>query len=316
MDLKNLPPRESFSPDIPGLQIAWDSTSLGALKECPRKYELNIVHGITPRNISVHLTFGLHYHAALEHYDHAKCAGADHAAATRAAVRYCLEATWDHERQRPWASDDSNKNRFTLTRSVVWYLAQFEHDPVETVVLANGKPAVELSFRMELSYMAPTEQPYMLCGHLDRLGVFNDQVWILDRKTSKSTLGSDFFSKYSPDNQFSIYMLGAGVVYKTPAVGLIVDAVQVAVGFSRYARGFVNRTQAQLEEFYKDLGFWITAAERYAEAEYWPMNDKSCSNYGGCPYRDLCAKDPRTRDQWLSGYHTRMWDPLKVRGDI
>ena len=28
----------SFSTEIPNLQLAWDSTSLGLLKECPRKY--------------------------------------------------------------------------------------------------------------------------------------------------------------------------------------------------------------------------------------------------------------------------------------
>ena len=56
----------AFSKSLPGLQIAWDSTSLGTLKECPRKYQYSIMLGKQPREISVHLTFGLYYHAALE----------------------------------------------------------------------------------------------------------------------------------------------------------------------------------------------------------------------------------------------------------
>ena len=308
--------RTSFSTDLPQLQIAWDSTSLGAFKECPRKYQLNIVLGLVPRETSVHLTFGLHYHGILERYDHAKSRGQSHAQAVTTAVRYGLKVTWDKAKGRPWISDDPNKNRFTLIRSVVWYLEQFAEDPVETIILDNGKPAVELSFRMELGYTSFTGEPYLLSGHIDRLGVFNDQVWILDRKTSKSTLGSDFFEKYNPDNQFSIYTLATQVVYKKPAVGLIVDAVQVAVGFSRFARGLVHRTPAMLEEFHKDIGLWIKQAETYAEMGYWPMNDKSCNNYGGCPYRHVCSKDPRTRTQWMNSLAVRLWDPLSTRGDI
>src|SRR5438046_4651295 len=55
-----------------GMQLAWDSTSMGLLKECPRKYQLSILEGWTPKRTSVHLLFGLWYHGALERYDHAK----------------------------------------------------------------------------------------------------------------------------------------------------------------------------------------------------------------------------------------------------
>ena len=47
----------------------------------------------------------------------------------------------------PMEFEDTIKTRFTLLRSVVWYLEQFENDPCETVILADGRPAVELSFR-------------------------------------------------------------------------------------------------------------------------------------------------------------------------
>src|SRR5690606_32074132 len=150
----------AFSKEIPFLQIGWDSTSLGLLKECPRKYYYNMVLGRQSRGDNVHLTFGGHYHKALEIYDHMKSAGADHEEATDYALRYCLEATTERigatdenpkgTGWRPWVSDDSNKNRFTLTRSVLWYLEHFRDDPLKTIQLANGKPAVELSFRFEI----------------------------------------------------------------------------------------------------------------------------------------------------------------------
>jgi hypothetical protein len=61
------------SPFIEGtrLQFAWDSTSLGYLKECPRKYYYTMIEGWRGRGESVHLRFGQEYHAALEHYDRA-----------------------------------------------------------------------------------------------------------------------------------------------------------------------------------------------------------------------------------------------------
>ena len=39
---------------------------------------------------------------------------------------------------------------------------------------AEGKPAVELSFRFELPYGPSDDQPYLLCGPLDRVAADPD----------------------------------------------------------------------------------------------------------------------------------------------
>lgn len=304
---------------IPGtdVQYAIDSTSLGLLKECGFKYYLSIVLGYQPRAQSVHLTFGTLYHAACERYDHARAQGKPHDKAQIIALRYALEETWDQTTDRPWASDHSSKNRETLIRTVAWYLDQFSDDPLETVILADGKPAVELSFRFNTHYKLDSGQPYILCGHLDRVVTFQGHTYISDKKTTSSTLSQDFFDKFSPDNQFTLYALASKVIYATPVVGLIVDAAQVAVSFSRFQRGFVPRHESVLEEWYKDLGWYLVQAEAYAKANYWPRNDKSCGSYGGCPFRPICAKPPESREEWLkAGFSKRVWNPLVVRGDI
>lgn len=307
----------SFSPHTPGLQIAWDSTSMGALKECPRKYEYSIMQGFVPRQTSVHLIFGLHYHAALEWYDHKRSAGMSHAEALREATRRALVISWDKEKNRPWTSDDKYKNRFTLVRSIVWYLDQFANDALKTVQLANGKPAVELSFRLELEVSSPSGEPYLVCGHLDRLVEHGERIMVLDRKTTKSTVTPEFFDQFSPHNQFSTYAFASRVIYNTPAQGIIVDAAQVAVGFTRFQRGIVSRTEEQLNDWMGDFVFWLRLAEEFAHTGYWPQNDKSCGNYGGCPYRSVCAKGPSTRQMWLKAdFEQRTWNPLIARGDI
>jgi hypothetical protein len=305
------------SPFIPGtsLQYAWDSTSLGYLKECPRKYYYTIVEGWRQKGSSVHLEFGGLYHSALERYDDHRAHGQDHESALHDVVTAALNESW------PWPHDHNTKTRFNLIRSIVWYLDQFVEDAAKTVILANGKPAVELSFRFELSrwpseswQSLESDQPYLLCGHLDRLVEFSGGTYVMDRKTTGSTLGGYYFDGYNPDNQMSLYSIAGRLVYNTPVRGVIIDAAQVAVGFTRFDRGFSHRTEAQLEEWMKDLGFYLDQAERFARDGYWPMNDRSCHNYGGCPFRKVCSKDPAVRQTFLeSDFERRPWNPLEVR---
>jgi hypothetical protein len=307
----------AFHPDKKMLQLSWDSTSLGTFKECPRKYFFTMVMGRAPRRESVHLIFGTLYHSGLEKYDHEKAAGTDHEAAVLSAVRYTLEKAWNRKLGRTWVSDDPNKNLETLIRTIVWYLDQFKDDTLETVILANGKPAVELSFKFQTDYYTADGIPFMLCGHLDRLVTWDGVPFILDHKTTKSTIGEDFFSKFTPDNQFSLYPVAAKVVYQTPVKGIIVNGAQIAVNFSRFQRSTIPRSEDFLNEWYNDTGFWLKQAESCAEASYWPANDKSCGNYGGCPFRSVCSKPPSSRIQWLnSTFVERSWDPTISRGDI
>jgi len=306
----------AFSKITPGLQTYWDSTSLSALKKCPRFYQLSIVEGWALRTESVHLTFGTLYHSGIERYDHARALGEDHDSAVSLAVQYLLEKTWDSKLGRPWTSDDKNKNRLTLVRSVVWYLDQFSPDPFSTVILANGKPAVELSFKFDSGLKIGHGESVYLCGHLDRVAKLEDDIYILDKKTTKSTLGQDFFDKFTPDNQMSLYTFAGKVVYELPIKGIIVDGAQIAVTFSRFLRGTVQRTDSQLEEWFQDLKWWLAQAEAYAQGNHWPMNEQSCGNYGGCAFREICSKSPSVREKWKEALmHRRVWDPTVARGN-
>jgi hypothetical protein len=309
----------SFSQNIQFLQMAWDSTSMGTLKECPRKYYLTIVSSYFPTEQNIHLTFGILYHQALEAYDHARAQGKTHAQAKVVAVRTALTQSWNKELNRPWASLDPNKNRFTLVRSVVWYLAQFERDSIQTIILSNGRPAVELSFRFATDYYAPDGQPFILCGHLDKLGRLENQTYVIDRKTSKYSIDERFFSSFSPDNQMSTYAFAGKIIYETPSAGVIIDGAQILVNSTRFNRGFAPRTDSQLTEWYKEWGYYVGEAISFAERHYWPMNDKSCGNYGGCPFRGICSLSPEVREQFIGNparFVRRTWDPLQVRGDV
>lgn len=323
--------REGDSPFLPGtcIQHSWDSTSLGWLKRCPRLYQYQMIEGWRKKETGADLRFGILYHKGLEEYDKLRQSWA-HEESLAMVVSMLLEATWElpdemvgdpvTDNGTPWDTGRTDKNRYTLIRSVVWYLDQFgQSDPAETVILENGKPAVELSFKMELDWGPEStintrgRSPYLLCGHLDRIVTFLDGPYVMDRKTTKATISSYYFDQFEPDNQMTLYTIAAKVIFHTPVRGVIIDAAQIAVGFTRFSRGFTYRTDAQIEEWLADLRYWFNNAERYATDSYWPMNDKACFN---CHFRNICSKDPAVRSNFLESEFTQEdpWNPLKSRG--
>lgn len=309
----------AFSSTVPKLQIAWDSVSLGLLKECPRKYQYTLIEGWQHKKTSHHLVFGIWYHSSLEKYDRARAKGASHDDALRQAVSTALEISGTRNEDgtfSPYISDDKNKTRETLVRTVIWYLEQFSSDPAETIILDNGQPAVELSFRFDTHYSAPDGQNYILCGHLDRMVNFAGDAYVMDRKTTKGTISSNYFDQFHPDSQMSQYTVAGKVVYNLPVRGVIIDAAQIGVTFSRFERAFASRTQGELDEWMQDTFVWLRQNETFVEADHWPMNDKSCSKYGGCVFLNVCNKDPSVRKTFLEAdFVKRIWDPLQVRGE-
>lgn len=311
----------SFSAQLPGLQLAVDSTSLGAYKTCPLLYYYSIICGWKPKHESVHLTFGLLLHRAREHYEHAKVEGQSHDDALDRALDEILRLTWVKELKRGWISGDSNKNRHTLLRSIIWYLDKYgQDDSFRTVVLANGKPAVELSFRFDSGYtFDSTRERVLFCGHFDRLAVFNDDFYVPDIKSTYHAIDASYFAKFTPDNQFSMYTLAGKVAFSVPAKGVVLDAVQVLVNGTRFQRALVPRTDQQVQEWLADSYQVLSEMEHSALTGHWRQNDKACHNQYGrpCDFREVCTRPPAAREQWLkAAYGKRIWDPLQRRGDV
>lgn len=281
-----------------------------------------MLEGWSGRGESIHLEFGILYHEALETYEHYRFSNLDHEQALISVVRGTLVKTWRDG--KPWrgakdlSPDDktSLKNREYLIRTIVWYLDKFKDDPAKTRMHpVTGKPMVELHFQFEIGTGSGLlNPPYTLCGHLDRVVDFQDQPFVMDRKSTTTTLGSYYFEQFEPDNQMSLYTIASQIAFKTPVKGVIIDAAQIAVGFSRFVRSFIFKTPDQIDEWLKDLKIWLRQAEIFADKNYWPMNDKSCHKYGGCPFREICSKSPSVRDKFLeSNFERRMWNPLIPR---
>lgn len=335
--------------DATGVQFAWDGTSLKLAETCLRKYQYKMILGWQPERKSVHLLFGGWYATALESYYKYVADGMSQNEALIEVVHEALTETWEFpdceecngegtamypcgdggvhyevtricdackgegkitEGGQSWQSDHNTKTRENLIRTIVWYIDQFgEDDSCKTVILSNGQPAVEHSFRLEW------DNDIVYCGHLDRLVEYGGHHYVQDQKTTGSTITSRFFDGFNPDSQMSGYTFAGKALFGIPVKGVMIDGAQIAVGFTRFERGFTFRSEDQLNEWYDNSMYHITRAQQATRDNYFPLNPSSCGNYGGCEFRHICSKAPSIREQFLKGDFVKgkRWDPLEVR---
>jgi hypothetical protein len=330
------------SPFLPGtkIQFAWDSTSLGYLKTCPRLYQYHMLEGWVPKEESIHLRFGQEYHSAIQDFENLTAEGLPFDDACCETVRQLLLRIrdWDPD---PTLKPYANKNKDQLLHLVVAYLDEFRNDSCETFILENGKPAVELSFRFELDwgpkaaqeeevvcrmranedYGDPTAvgQPYLLCGHLDRVVSFNDDLFVLDHKTTATTPTDYYFNQYTPNNQMTLYAFAGKVVMDSPIRGVVVEAAHVTVDKPMtFIRRPTYRPDDVIDEWLDDLEYHLNTAEAFAEAEHWPMNDTACDKFGGCRFREVCSRPASVRESYLKADFVQLpegerWNPLRSR---
>lgn len=297
-----------------GVQFAWDATSLSNFMKCPRYYQLVNLEGWQPRQKSVHLLFGGWFASAIENYHKHRHAGASHDEATLAQTQWLLEETWDEDKwDGAWISGHDTKTRETLVRSFVWYVEHYltldeEVFPI-TLVGDEQRPALELSFTMDLG------DDILWCGHMDRVVSPGEGTYVMDQKTTGGAISSYFFKGFLLDPQMSGYTLAGKTLYHLPLKGVIIDAIEIKVGFTRFGRGFVNRSESQLEEFVEVAKSYIADAQRMTADGNFRPNFASCGNYGGCAFREVCTKSPEHRENFLRADFTRQprWDPLERR---
>lgn len=301
-----LPASNSFRD---GIQFAWDNSSLSLLRSCPRKYYYRMVLGIKPKGENVHLKFGLLYHQALEYHDKLIAQG-EKLASTRAR----LVARWIMANSWGWVSDHKLKNRSNLIRAVLAYCDHYRQDATKTLILANGKPAVELSFRYQTDYKTPWGDQYLLCGHLDRIATLETGLYIMDRKTTSKAFAFNYIDTYKPNGQMMQYTSGGKVTFHPDIQGVMIDAVYISTNLDDFGRFMASYTRDQLDEWYDNTHYYISMAERYAQQQKYPQNFDSCHTYSGCPYRPICGRDPSVRERFIrADFEVEVWDPLRTR---
>lgn len=305
--------------DSTGAQFAWDSTSLSLAETCLRKYYYKMLCGWQPARKSAHLIFGGLYASALEHFHKAIADGVPREQATRDVVHEALIDTWEYEVDEagdpiegsgtPWESDHNLKTRGNLIRTIIWYLDHFENDACSTIILSDGTAAVEHSFKL------PVDNSIILSGHLDRLVEYSHDPYIQDQKTTGATISSHYFDTWNPSMQMSMYTFAGKAIFNLPVKGVMIDAAQIAVGFSRFVRGFTFRDDGALNEWYDNTMTLIERTRATTVEQSFPMNSSACGNYGGCEFRHICSRSPSVRENFLRGDFVQgpIWNPLENR---
>ena len=288
---------QMFSSTEPNLQLVWDATSLTSLSRCPRQYLYRHLLHYTSTSAAAPLLFGLLMHKALE------ISIRDSLSLENLLSRITAEEEKTIS-SLPTDEDDSRYSPRALLRAIVWYHDHYSHDSLSPLLI-NSSPAAELSFHF------PFLPPFSLSGHLDLVATLGDEIYVVDHKTTTSTLSPWYFERFSPDIQMSLYTLASGVIFSSPASGVIINAIQTMATGTRFLRGFATRSPEQLTEFHLLLENLLEMAQKYARENFWPMNQASCF---GCKFRSVCAKSPSTRNLWLESDFTKSpWDTTKIR---
>lgn len=318
-------PEDRLSFTTEGTQWAFDATSLKVADTCLRRYQYEILEGWQSPFKKVDLWFGGLYASALEHFHKYLAEGRDREDCLRQVVHEALISSWDHDLDeegnripgtgKPRTYDHTAKTRENLIRTIVWYADTFEHEIFKTYTTAEGKPAVEFSFHL------PISDDISFVGHIDRLCLdAAGEIFVHDQKTTGQTISPHYFAGFKPDIQMAMYTFAGKVIYQAPVKGVIIDAAQVVVGFSRFSRAPVLFTDDELDEWYKEMQDLIESiryhTKRYVNEKIdLPRRPASCGNYGGCPFRNVCSRPPQVREAYLRAdfVQSRKWDPAQPR---
>lgn len=289
-----------------------DNTSLAMFKECPRKYYYGILQGYRPKTKAPPLEFGKVYHTALETFDRETAKGMDREEVLRKALREALESA-DGE----GFTTDSRRSRLSLARAIVWYVDTYREDVMKTAILPNGKPAVELSFRIELPFVfSDSDEPVLYCGHIDKVAEYNGKLYAVEHKHTVSGLYDSYWDRYVFSSQISGYVLALKTQFNLDTAGALIDSTQVGATFARFGRRIAHRVEAHQQEWILDLSYWMSQLDLCIRSDRWAHNTESCSKYGGCQFRSVCFTSPSVRQAVLDAeFRIEKWDPLKPRGE-
>lgn len=325
------PLQNSFLPNYPNLQWAWDATSLRTLLGCERRYMLSNLERYDRAGVAREA--GRVVHAGIESWNRWRCrqpaelpdaeidTGARIAMRDTALAMFGPEgagaATWER-----WSQRDHNRTPYTLLRAVWWYCVETANSNVQPALLpGTEEPAVEVSFafpiplRLPPDHGLPSIDNYHLCGHMDGLAHFEPGLWTREYKTTSTTLGRSWANRYNPDVQTDLYDLAASTMLGDvlPVQGVILTGVQLGVNFTRIENYRIARTPNHRSEFLADVQAHIKNAERCALSGHWPMRTTGCFL---CDFLGNCQLSPPSRGTFLRADFDRRparWNPIEER---
>jgi hypothetical protein len=300
-----------------------DSTMISCFRSCPQKFYKEFVLGLRPTGLSVDLHAGGCFATAIETVGRAVFEeNLDLPRAIGRGFAAFMDAWGDFVPMK-----DTPKTRDNVWRAIEEYFLRFSPrvDHIQPFLI-NGKPTYEYTFAIPLEPachpleisdwnetpvlfpLHPSGEPFLYSGRLDRLGTWNGKVVGQDEKTTTS-IGSTWASQWNLRSQFIGYcwaLQQCNLDVDTIAVrgvGILKTKITLVEAMPTYNRFMIGRWHDQLR---RDM--W--RLRRAHDEGHFDFNlAESCSAYGGCAFRDLCASP--NEENWYSTYTVRRWNPLQ-----
>lgn len=291
----------------PPFPTVLDSTIMAAFKSCPQKANLEFIQHWKLRDQSVHLHAGAAYAAGLEA---ARTSFYVRGEPEDLAVETGIHALLTHYGTFECPAD-SAKSAERTAGALEYYFSRYpmSSDKAVPMTLPGGKRGIEFSFAEPLDLPHPeTGDPILYCGRMDMLCDYEGMHLGEDDKTA-SQLGASWPRQWDLRSQFTGYVWGAARA-GIKLDGFLVRGVSILKTKYDTLEAITYRPQWQLDRWYSQL---IRDAKRMIaawEEGYFDFNlDHACSEYGGCPFRDVCQM--REPEQLLTmRFEQRKWDPI------
>jgi hypothetical protein len=166
-------------------------------------------------------------------------------------------------------------------------------------------------------------------GRLDKVFEYQGRIYIGEHKTTtaykkEGPFTNSFMDSFSPNSQIDGYLYAGHLIYGKRLKAVRVDAALVHKDIHDGFRWIeVERQFAQLDGWLWESRYWIEQIEankNAMKANYdpkaaympaFPKNTSACTNFGGCPYLDLCkmVSNPDLREQFPD-YDISQWEPF------
>ncbi len=284
-----------------------DSTIIAAFRSCPEKARLEFIEHWKGKEPSVHLHAGAAYAKGMEVARTAFFVdGKDSETSVALGIGALLEAYGDFQ-----CPEDSAKSASRTAGALEYYFSQYPlgTDEAVPVVLPGGRHGIEFSFVEPLEIAHPeTGAPIQYSGRMDMLCKFQGMVLGEDDKTA-TQLGASWPRQWDLRSQFTGYVWGAkraGIELQ----GFLVRGVSILKTKYDTLQAITYRPDWQLARWYYQVHRDLERMKKMWEEGYFDFNlDHACSEYGGCPFRQVClTRDPASVLEAF--FERRRWDPV------
>ena len=303
-----------FSESNPSLRLVWDATTLAAFMLDPLTYYWKYVQGYRSREPSVDLLWGTawdrsmaYYHNLRGRYDRKRALEESIAFTIEHARKVDLDAVAAESKYKA-----RKKNLATLIRSLVWY--DDEHGDYDIYEPHFAQPT---QVRLPLPMTTLDGEQYWMVANYDQIvqDRIDGQLWVGERKSTTDTIGAKYWEQFDPCVQTSVYDWACSQSTAEPIVGVLMEAVQTAVGFSRFAHHEIRRTPQQRALWEKTMCYWIRQAEYITRDDCWEVAANVAGQRWESATRRIQRRSPAVWEGLLKSEMIKRepWNPLEVQ---